>query len=96
MLRLEETSLVAATGIDVGLVARPLTRPLISGSDPALMGPRIALHAAVSRHVRTLAAMTPHPEHNPAFAQAWRDPARIVTSPPPDGDAAQARTFVRA
>lgn len=80
----------------LALVARPLTRPLISGSDPALMRRRIALHAAVSRHVRTLAAMTPHPEHDPAFAQACRDLARIVTGLPPGGDTTQARTFVRA
>lgn len=44
----------------LGLVARPLTRPVISGG-PAQMRRRLALHAATARHVRALAAMTPHP-----------------------------------
>ncbi|WP_169739889.1 FUSC family protein [Actinospica robiniae] len=78
------------------LVARPLTRPLISGADPALMRRRIGLHTALSRHARALAATTPGPERDPAFAQACRDLARIVTGLPPDGDTAPARTYVRA
>jgi uncharacterized membrane protein YccC len=44
----------------LGLVARPLTRPVISGG-PAAMRRRLALHAATARHVRALAAMAPHP-----------------------------------
>ncbi len=66
----------------LALVARPLTRPLISGADPALMRRRITLHAAISRHVRALATTTPHPAPAPDFAQACRDLAHILAGLP--------------
>ena len=68
----------------LALVARPLTRPLISGADPALMRRRLALHAATARHVRVLAAATPQTEGGAEFAEACRALARIVTGLPSD------------
>ncbi|HEX4790073.1 MAG TPA: FUSC family protein, partial [Actinospica sp.] len=72
------------------LVARPLTRPLISGADPALMRRRLALQAAAARHVRALAAATPRSEAGDEFALACRALARIITGLPPGGAAAAA------
>jgi uncharacterized membrane protein YccC len=66
------------------LVARPLTRPLISGADPALMRHRLTLDAAAARHVRALASAPPRPDEGAEFAQACRALARIVTGLPPE------------
>ena len=68
----------------LALVARPMTRPLISGADPALIRRRLALHAAAARHVRVLAAATPEREGGAEFAEACRALARIVTGLPSD------------
>ena len=68
----------------LALVARPLTRPLISGADPALMRHRLMLDAAAARHIRALAAAPPRPTDGAEFAQACRALARIVTGLPPD------------
>jgi uncharacterized membrane protein YccC len=43
----------------LALIARPLTRPLISGADPALMRRRLGLYAAAARHARALASLPP-------------------------------------
>ena len=72
----------------LALVARPLTRPLISGADPALMRHRLMLDAAAARHIRALAAARPRPADGAEFAQACRALARIVTDLPPDEAAA--------
>jgi uncharacterized membrane protein YccC len=72
----------------LALVARPLTRPLISGADPALMRHRLMLDAAAARHLRALATAPPRPTDGAEFAQACRALARIVTGLPPDEAAA--------
>ena len=63
----------------LALVARPLTRPLISGADPALMRHRLMLDAAAARHIRAIAAARPQPAEGAEFAQACRALAGIVT-----------------
>jgi uncharacterized membrane protein YccC len=70
----------------LALVARPLTRPLISGTDPALMRRRLAVHAAAARHTRALAAAPPRPETGAEFVLACRALARIITGLPSDAE----------
>jgi uncharacterized membrane protein YccC len=72
----------------LALVARPLTRPLISGADPALMRHRLTLYAAAARHVRALASAPPRPLDGAGFAQACRALAGTLTGLPPDEPAA--------
>jgi uncharacterized membrane protein YccC len=81
----------------LALVARPLTRPLISGADPALMRRRLALYAAGARHVRALAAAPPRQDESGAeFAQACRALAGIVRGLLSDGAVAPDRQWTPA
>jgi uncharacterized membrane protein YccC len=78
----------------LALVARPLTRPLISGADPALMRGRLAVHAAAARHARALAAMPPRPQPDGEFALTCRALAAAITGLPQDvADTAPPRTL---
>jgi len=74
----------------LALVARPLTRPLISGADPALMRRRLAHHAAAARYTRALSAAPRHPDFDEGaeFARACRALARTITGQPADEQAA--------
>jgi uncharacterized membrane protein YccC len=61
----------------LALVARPLTRPLVLGSDPKRVRHRLALYAAAARHTRALAA-APERISDPAEAAALAEPLRAL------------------
>lgn len=65
----------------LALIARPMTRPLISGADPALMRRRLGLFAAAARHARALAAMPPRP-HAQELGETCRALAHIINGLP--------------
>ena len=65
----------------LALIARPLTRPLISGANPAVVRRRLGLYAAAARHARALAAMPPRP-HAQELGETCRALARIISGLP--------------
>jgi hypothetical protein len=82
----------------LALVARPLTRPLVLGSDPKRVRHRLALYAAAARHTRALAA-APERISGPAEAAALAESLRVLAdtaldlvAPDPRGDAGRAET----
>ncbi len=76
----------------LALVARPLTRPLVWGSDPRLVRHRLTLFAAATRHTRALAMAPrrfPDGDHPAELAAACRSLAQaaqeLAAGPLPHG-----------
>ena len=68
----------------LALIARPLTKPLISGADPASLRRRLSLYAAAARHARALAALPPRP-YADELGETCRALSRIISGLPETG-----------